>query len=753
MFTNRFFGGSLRRKLTLIYSALFGFIILMVAGAVYFSIKINAERAVERELNASVTAFDRLWAMSADHMANNADVLAADFGFREAVASEDIETIGSAAANAMARLDGINVGVSFPDGRFVSADGTESQLPEDVYAALLEKERPSGVVHLDDKHYQSVAVPIRAPRLVGWAFFWTELDTERMASLEQLSAIPVTAEIRPARDVPGTEGSIFRAGEALGASKTIQSFGSTDPVALVISYPLDAAMAPYRPMLVAILLFSLFGAALLVVSGGMVARSLTRPIDALDKAVQALSGGNRTPVSVTTDDEFGRLASSFNSMLGDLQAREDAIVQISREDSETKLANRRAMDDDLKAYLSVHGPDSVRIAVIRVKRFGSMRAAIGHSAAAEAVEVLAARIGEFTEGALPYRISPTDIGLILPVDSGFSRIESLRRLVIACSQPATIGDSSVDLLLCCGIADPDTGRGAPIGPIDQAVVAADFAEKKQEPAAMFDLTDYGNPSLTLSLMSEMLTAMTDDSLSLHYQPKFSLSEDRVSGFEALIRWVHPVRGQVLPDNFIPVAEETGHIRQLTEWVVERAIADQRAMMARGYDLPISVNVSGRQLNDESFALWAIGKVKSSGAKLCFEITETAVINDPEKALRIINLFRASGIGISIDDYGAGLSSLSYLKQIPANELKIDKSFILTLTEGRSDQLMIQSTIDLAHAMGMSVVAEGVETEHAMALLKVMGADSAQGYFISRPQPLDVMLEFLADRAPARRETA
>jgi diguanylate cyclase len=251
----------------------------------------------------------------------------------------------------------------------------------------------------------------------------------------------------------------------------------------------------------------------------------------------------------------------------------------------------------------------------------------------------------------------------------------------------------------------------------------------------------------------MLTAMTDDSLSLHYQPKFSLSEDRVSGFEALIRWVHPVRGQVLPDNFIPVAEETGHIRQLTEWVVERAIADQRAMMARGYDLPISVNVSGRQLNDESFALWAIGKVKSSGAKLCFEITETAVINDPEKALRIINLFRASGIGISIDDYGAGLSSLSYLKQIPANELKIDKSFILTLTEGRSDQLMIQSTIDLAHAMGMSVVAEGVETEHAMALLKVMGADSAQGYFISRPQPLNVMLEFLADRAPARRETA
>lgn len=749
----RLYHGSLRRKLTLIYSALFGFIILMVAGAVYFSIKINAERAVERELVASVAAFDRLWTMSAEHMGANADVLAADFGFREAVASEDIETIGSAVANAMSRLDGINVGVAFTDGRFVSADGTESQLPDDVYSALEEKDRPSGVIHLDGKHYQSVAVPIRAPMLVGWAFFWTELDAERMSSLEQLSAIPVTAGIRPAGEAPGTEGSIFRTQEALGASKAIQSFGTTDNVNLVITYPLDAAMAPYRPMLLAILLFSVFGAALLVVSGGIVARSLTRPIGALDEAVQALAAGNRTPVSVATDDEFGRLASSFNAMLGDLQAREDAIVQMSREDSETQLANRRAMDDDLKVFLAAQGDSSARIAVIRVKRFGSMRAAIGHSAAAQAVEVLAARIGEFTEGALPYRISPTDIGLILPAASPFARTESLRRLVIACSQPATIGDSSVDLMLCCGLADPEAGRGAPIGPVDQAVVAADFAEKRQEPVARFDLGDYGNPSLTLSLMSEMLTAMTEGGLSLHYQPKFSLSEDRVTGFEALIRWDHPVRGKVFPDNFIPIAEETGHIRQLTEWVVVQAIEDQRTIRAKGYDLPISVNVSGRQLNDESFALWAIGKVKSSGAKLCFEITETAVINDPEKALRIINLFRSSGIGISIDDYGAGLSSLSYLKQIPANELKIDKSFILTLTEGRSDQLMIQSTIDLAHAMGMSVVAEGVETEHAMALLKVMGADSAQGYFISRPQPLDVMLDFLAGDSEAERESA
>lgn len=749
MSIRRWYQTSLRGKLTVIYSALFGLIILLVAGAVYYSIKVNAERSVQGELQASVAAFDQLWKMNAAHMEANAAVLAADFGFREAVATEDNETIGSAVANAQARLDGLQAGVAFPDGHFIMADGQESQLPEDVYNALIEQGEAAGVVHVDGKYYQSVAVPIKAPMLVGWAFYWSELDDARMSELEQLSAIKVTAQIR--RDDHGAHphDTPVKTGDAIAASQHLQSFTGKDNVSLFITYPMDAAMAPYRPMMLAILLFSLVGAVLLAVSGGIVARSLTRPIDALDRSVQALAAGSRQPVEVTTRDEFGRLATSFNSMLGDLEAREAAIVQMSREDSETLLANRRAMDDDLEAR---RAEGDVRVAVIRVMRFRNVRAAIGHAAAAQALSVLARRISEFTDGATPYRINTADVGLILPAGSAQSSLETLRRVVIACSQPATIGESSVDLLLCCGLADAETGKGAPIGLIDQAVVAADLAETRQEQIARFDLKAYGNPAATLSLMSEMLTAMTEGGLALHYQPKFSLSEDRVSGFEALIRWEHPVRGRIFPDEFIPVAEETGHIRQLTEWVVSQAIEDQRTLKLKGYDLPISVNVSGRQLNEESFALWAIGKVKSSGAKLCFEITETAVINDPEKALRIINLFRSTGIGISIDDYGAGLSSLSYLKQIPANELKIDKSFILTLTEGPSDQLMIKSTIDLAHAMGMSVVAEGVETEHAMALLKVMGADTAQGYFISKPQPLPAMLDFLG-RADEHRESA
>ncbi len=737
-------GGSLRRKLTLVYSALFGLIILLVATAVYFSIRVNAERTVERELIASLAVFERLWMMESENMTARADVLAADFGFREAVATEDYPTIASAVANVAARAAGLNAAVAFPDGHVLDAEGAETQLPDEMLDALYEMDRASGVVTLEGDYFQSVGVPIYAPMLVGWAIFWSQLDETRMDALEQLLPIPVKATILPSGTWQGEDGQAYLRDGSLGASARIQNFGEGEQLSLVITYPMEAAMAPYRPMMLAILVFSLFGAALLVVSGGLVARGLTRPIGALDAAVQALAAGKRAPVHVPANDEFGRLAQSFNTMLGDLNARESAIVRLSREDTETGLGNRRAMNDDLGAMEAASGPGTAAAIVVRIRRFASVRSAVGHAASAEAIGILAQRIGAFT-GAAVYRINTSDLALLVTEGDRLAALAALEQFVDEFSGPVTIGDASIDLLLCCGLSLARSGAQAPIGLVDQAVVATDMAEQGQTPAAVFDISAYGNPASTLSLMSEMLAATGEGGvLWLAYQPKLCLKTGAICGFETLIRWQHPDRGAIFPDTFIPLAEETGHIRQLTEWVILRAIKDQKRLQAAGHALPLSINISGRQLNDESFALWAIGKVRAAGAQLCFEITETAVIGDPDKALRLISLFRNAGIRISIDDYGAGLSSLSYLKQIPAQELKIDKSFILQLEDGHSDQLMIQSTIDLAHALGMSVVAEGVENEAVVSLLRAMGADSVQGYHIARPMTLEAVLEFLAD---------
>lgn len=234
------------------------------------------------------------------------------------------------------------------------------------------------------------------------------------------------------------------------------------------------------------------------------------------------------------------------------------------------------------------------------------------------------------------------------------------------------------------------------------------------------------------LIRELRAAIKRDELFLQYQPKAHLRRRELVSLEALVRWQHPNRGLVLPGAFIPLAEETGEIEALTLWTLDAVIAEQRALAQDGFDLPIFINMSGQLLADADFVATATRKVRDSGARIGIEITETSVIRDSDSAIRHLKTYADEGISIAIDDYGAGLSSLAYLKQLPASELKIDKMFITQLSSSQRDPLIVRSTIDLAHALEMEVTAEGVEAPAAMALLTVMGCDMAQGYLISRP---------------------
>jgi EAL domain-containing protein (putative c-di-GMP-specific phosphodiesterase class I) len=201
---------------------------------------------------------------------------------------------------------------------------------------------------------------------------------------------------------------------------------------------------------------------------------------------------------------------------------------------------------------------------------------------------------------------------------------------------------------------------------------------------------------------------------------------------------------VLPSDFIPAAEHAHVIDKLTLWTIRQVIADQRTLRAAGHDLRIFINISGQLLADERFVRAACDLVAEADAQLGFEVTETSVIRDPQSAIANLQRFADIGITIAIDDYGAGLSNLAYLKQLPARELKIDKLFVTQLTSSNRDPLIVRSTIDLAHALDMEVVAEGVETHAALALLTVMGCDMVQGFLISRPVALEALISFIAE---------
>ena len=253
-----------------------------------------------------------------------------------------------------------------------------------------------------------------------------------------------------------------------------------------------------------------------------------------------------------------------------------------------------------------------------------------------------------------------------------------------------------------------------------------------------------------ALAAELDHAIDNDELILLYQPKVHVRRQEIGSAEGLVRWRHPKRGLILPGDFIPIAEQSQLIDRMTLWAIRRAITDQRILADRGHELRLFINISGQLLADAGFVKEACALVGSADTKLGFEITETSVIRDPESAIANLQLFADYGIVIAIDDYGAGLSSLAYLKQLPARELKIDKLFVTQLTSSNRDPLIVRSTIDLAHALEMEVVAEGVETHAALALLTVMGCDMVQGFLISRPISLDALTTYLDE---GRHQTA
>ncbi|MGZ3238095.1 MAG: putative bifunctional diguanylate cyclase/phosphodiesterase, partial [Burkholderiaceae bacterium] len=254
----------------------------------------------------------------------------------------------------------------------------------------------------------------------------------------------------------------------------------------------------------------------------------------------------------------------------------------------------------------------------------------------------------------------------------------------------------------------------------------------------------------LSLLSELRHAVEHNELRLQVQPKVLLSTGKVIGVEALIRWVHPEKGMIFPDNFIPFAEKTGFIRKLTHWMLERTAGLCAECEAKGLHLKFSVNLSTRDLLDQDLParfLEILARHKVAPTSFCLEITESAIMDDPVRAQQTLERLHETQVEMSIDDFGTGYSSLAYLKRLPVDELKIDKSFVMSMEHDADDTKIVRSTIDLGHNMGLRVVAEGIESEAIWRQLAKLGCDQGQGYFISKPMPAEQLMGWIEKWTP------
>jgi EAL domain-containing protein (putative c-di-GMP-specific phosphodiesterase class I) len=304
----------------------------------------------------------------------------------------------------------------------------------------------------------------------------------------------------------------------------------------------------------------------------------------------------------------------------------------------------------------------------------------------------------------------------------------------------------VDVTLSFGLAAGERIDGKHLAA--NAALAASRAATKGLRWSKFVDADNDETNWHLSLLGELDSAMASGQVWNAYQPKLDLATGRIIGVEALVRWLHPERGPIGPDSFIPLLEQHGRVRELTTHVLAQALEDARAWDAAGYPLGVAVNVSATLLADHGFIELVGQMLRGSAlppARITVEITETAAINSADTAVAALESWRALGVDVSIDDYGTGQSSLGYLQKLPATELKIDRSFIDAVNSDQRNAIMVRSTIALAHELGMKVVAEGIEDEACLKALTAMGCDTGQGYFISRPITAAAVTELVAEQ--------
>lgn len=347
-----------------------------------------------------------------------------------------------------------------------------------------------------------------------------------------------------------------------------------------------------------------------------------------------------------------------------------------------------------------------------------------------------------------YQLSGDCFGILVHANGVEDRFAQLDKLLKLLSEPVLMDSLAIELHPKFGAANyPMHGDNAALL-IRNAHVGMEIAPHGKQEIGVYspDYDIYSESRLTL--MSDLREALHQNQTQLYYQPKASLINGDIIGLEALIRWHHPERGWVYPNDFIPLAEETGVITQLTRWAFERGISDLATLLNDHPTLDVSINISARDLDSGELNDLIKSSLKRHNVKaerLTVELTETAVMKEPETGLVILKKLTDTGLRVSIDDFGSGYSSLSYLKQLPATEIKLDRSLIMDICTSESSKIIVETTINMAHGLGYKLVAEGVEDEETANLLKQMGCDCMQGYWLCRPIPLAELTQWLASQ--------
>ena len=744
----------------------------MILGNVWTVTSKTAFNQVTKNIELANSVLEQLLQDRSEQLLNSARVLTDDFGFKQAVATGDIPTIQSALQNHGQRIESDFMMLTDLSGKVLEsqpgyfARGSEFPYPG-IINTVLEDGGSENAIIVDGSLYQIIMLPVYAPNpiaIAGIGFMDGDAFLKQVKKIIQADIIVSSKRsVNGAHVVLHSSLSYIQAQRVINADQqTLNWFDVTfsrDTPYLTRDIKLPDTLSNEVSITLAVdvsthfdnftqLQFSILGISLLAIAGSMLlsmfmASRVNKPVASLVTAANHLADGNYEQCVQTSGhlQEINELSDAFVRMKDSIQSREQRILMQSRLDMLTRLYNRSYMEELIQQRLDAG--ESLQVIGINIRDFRTINDLYGYSNGDTCIISIAERIKRWRGTAA--RLSGGELVWFANEPLTDEQLETFHTIL---EQPVATQQLVMPIKLVFTVvncpADADNAQDL----FRRMNILLDEAEMGANWLLQFSSEIEQRYLRRLSIITELKEVLQSeqDELSLVYQPKISLKTRQVNGLEALIRWNSQRLGFIPPDEFIEIAEQAGFIEQVTDWVLNRVVADILILRAHQIHIKPAVNLStqdiqNRPLLERLIALLDVNELSADNITL--EITESDLVADAKIAIANLQFLQDKGFSIAIDDFGTGYSSLAYLKNLPVSAIKIDKAFVLNLSTDTEDQQIVHTVLSLSNIFDLEVVAEGVEDANAMEILAEWGCDTAQGYYISRPLPLGGLIDWLA----------
>lgn len=758
---------SLRSQLTLLLVALLVLLALVTGYATLNTMRQDSEQQAKQILKVATNVFRQTLQVRSDQLTDSVRLLATDFGFRQAVATAEQNTIQSVLENHGARINA-NLALLFAlDGRLLASTFPlvdSDTLQQSFRQARAQQAAFADIVSIGQDAYQIVLVPVRTPQVVAWVGMGFRVDEQLAEQIQTITGLEVSFSqlTESERSILSSTLNIERQNAFMQLLTDLSLIEEQIQIDLPVNYisqafsldqqqqlwaflhlPSERWLANYQQLRSQLLQIFGLGLALALVTAFIYTRGVTRPLDKLVEYAAAIGKGADLAAPAVKLAEIALLANTLSQMRTAIFLRENQLKEQAERDALTGLGNRLAVEKHLP---DIFAAGSGQLLQLNIAKFKHVNDSFGFSNGDLLLQQLAARLVLNSTITLSARLGADEFLLALP---GTVTEQERSLLLQQFSQPFDLAGSLISLPLVCGCYYYQQGEDDVNKVLRRLDIALNTAKQQSLPLAVYKTGQDESHQRELTIIRDLPAALSSGQMFIAYQPKVDIVAQRCISAEALIRWQHPQLGFISPLEFILLAERSGNISLISNWMLQSVITQLASWRLQHPELSIAVNLSADDLLDEQLPAriqaW-LNEHQVPVSALSLEVTESAVMQDTAKVISNLQQLKDTGIKLAIDDFGTGQSSLAYLKSLPVHEVKIDRAFIKDIEHNQQDELIVQAIAQLAAGLDLKVTAEGLENQAGLSRVLAAGCQQVQGYYFSKPLAADVFSDFLSSFA-------